>query len=87
MRSVLHIYVMAQSGRGRMLLDRCLANVKAPGVNAYLPGKGIFKADTWVVIECCLSKHYLFPSICHLDDLFFFSVHSLFFCSANVKQK
>lgn len=33
-------------GKGNVQLDGCLANVNIVGINAYLSGKGIFKADT-----------------------------------------
>lgn len=46
---------------GSVLLDEYLAEIKTMGISAYLPGKGMFKANTRAIIEYCTSKHYSLP--------------------------
>ena len=72
---MLYIYAMAHSGRGRVLFDGFLADVKSVGINAYLPGKGIFKADTWAIIEYCLCKHYYLPYVRWMIYSFWVYIH------------
>lgn len=95
--SLYHLWVMCsismwwlKVGEGKVLLDGCLANVNAVGINAYLPGEGIFKADTWAIIEYCSPKHYSLP--CALWLIYSFSIYiSLFLWfsarNANVKRE
>lgn len=47
---------MAQQEKGEYI--SWVADIKTTDINAYLPGKGIFKADMCAFIEYCLSKHY-----------------------------
>ena len=52
---------VGSKGQGRVLADRCLADVKTAGINARRPGEGIFKADACSSVEYCLSVHYFLP--------------------------
>lgn len=77
-------YVVAQSGRERMMLDRYLASIKTTGINAYLPGKGIFKACLKAVTEYCFSQCYFL--LCAIWMVYSFSVY-IVSLQCSIKQK